>query len=171
MATRAEIIAAVRAQYATVGELANGLIPEVEAMVDAYIRELGGILGELTPEMMVLLREEVAALAFEAAVDNAQALDMIQEAKHANVDGTDPVAYVYLGPDDNLTRPFCDSLVERRLLREQIDQLDNDQIADVWITRGGYNCRHGWFPLYGDEVEEFEQGNVAQANAAARGPQ
>lgn len=60
--------------------------------------------------------------------------------------------YEYFGPDDKLTRPFCVKLIRphvitkqrRHLTREQIDELDNGQTEDVFLTGGGFGCRHSW---------------------------
>lgn len=58
--------------------------------------------------------------------------------------------YLYVGPDDNLTRPFCANLLSRDppiySLRE-IESLDNDQGLAVITYGGGYNCRHQWRPV------------------------
>lgn len=58
------------------------------------------------------------------------------------------VRYVYLGPLDRLTRPFCRRMLRRTrktpLTHTQIDKLDNGQLPNVFVTAGGYNCRHQW---------------------------
>lgn len=63
--------------------------------------------------------------------------------------------FLYDGPDDNLTRPWC----EDRLMRSpaiytlaEIQALPpNGQGIDVLTGGGGYNCRHSWVPV----SEEF----------------
>ena len=59
--------------------------------------------------------------------------------------------YRYEGPEDKLTRPFCDKMLARMaksgpVTREEIDKLDNEeeQLSDAWLHCGGYNCRHQW---------------------------
>ena len=54
--------------------------------------------------------------------------------------------YSYEGPLDKLTRPFCSKLLRthRVFTRAQIDQMDNGQIPNVWISCGGWRCRHQW---------------------------
>lgn len=54
--------------------------------------------------------------------------------------------YVYAGPDDKLTRPFCEALLKKAAAytREQIQKMDNHQLPNPMITRGGWNCRHVW---------------------------
>ncbi len=58
------------------------------------------------------------------------------------------VRYVYLGPLDRLTRPFCRAMLKRSakqpLTHVQIEKLDNGQLPNPFITGGGYNCRHQW---------------------------
>lgn len=50
--------------------------------------------------------------------------------------------FAYLGPLDVKTRPFCYERVGKVFTREQIDVMDNHQLPNVFITGGGYNCRH-----------------------------
>ncbi|SRR5579872_1136279 len=54
--------------------------------------------------------------------------------------------YVYSGPDDSITRPFCEHLLKaaKSYTRAKIDQMSNGQIPNVMISGGGFNCRHTW---------------------------
>ena len=54
--------------------------------------------------------------------------------------------FMYSGPADAITRPFCmDLLLENdSYTRAEIDGLDNEQLDSVWLTGGGWNCRHQW---------------------------
>lgn len=54
--------------------------------------------------------------------------------------------YVYDGPDDAFTRPFCHRIMQsnRPRTRREIEQMDNGQMPDVMRTCGGYRCRHQW---------------------------
>lgn len=54
--------------------------------------------------------------------------------------------FEYEGPDDKITRAFCHHLlqVKKVYTREQIDRMDNGQIPDVFVSCGGFNCRHQW---------------------------
>lgn len=61
--------------------------------------------------------------------------------------GLDPAPgdrYLYLGPSDARTRPFCRALVGQVRTRAEISALDNGQLPTVLLTGGGYNCRHTW---------------------------
>jgi hypothetical protein len=62
------------------------------------------------------------------------------EAMKASGDADEP--FVYVGPTDAKLRPFCRTHVGKVYTRAQIDALDNGQIANVFLTGGGYNCRH-----------------------------
>lgn len=52
--------------------------------------------------------------------------------------------YRYSGPEDLKTRPFCEDLLSagKTYTREDIDKMDNGQLPNVFVTCGGYNCRH-----------------------------
>jgi uncharacterized protein YukE len=56
-------------------------------------------------------------------------------------------AFLYVGPIDRRCRNFCLAHVGRVVTREAIDQMDNGQMPNVFLTRGGYNCRHLWHPV------------------------
>ena len=101
-------------------------------------------------------------------IANSSLLDFAQRSQ--NVAATEAGAewYAFLGPDDNVTRPFCQALLDKRFTIEQIDQLDNGQIPDVFNSRGGWSCRHSWLPVFfEDQLEQFPIGDVAEANNAA----
>lgn len=59
--------------------------------------------------------------------------------------------FIYVGPDDKLTRPFCEHVLNDRdppiYTLEEIDAMDNEQGLDVHQYGGGYNCRHTWQPV------------------------
>lgn len=59
--------------------------------------------------------------------------------------------YLYVGPDDDATRPFCDETLHAKeppiYTKEEIEELDNGQGLEVFVYGGGYNCRHQWSAL------------------------
>ena len=65
--------------------------------------------------------------------------------------------FQYSGPVDFLIRPFCLKLMlaTKSYAREQIDAMDNGQLPSVWLTAGGWNCRHGWYPSL--DVQQAEE--------------
>lgn len=67
--------------------------------------------------------------------------------------GDDPgTTFAYMGPNDLKTRPFCRQHVGKVYTRAQVDALDNGQMDNVFLTGGGYNCRHVWM-----EVSQFSE--------------
>lgn len=74
------------------------------------------------------------------------------------------IEYEYYGPPaaDPLIRPFCQHLMTRvakgkTWTREEIDEMDNNQLPDVFLTGGGYNCRHQW--IVAAESESSKKGS------------
>lgn len=68
--------------------------------------------------------------------------------------------FLYVGPDDNVTRPFCSQLLERQppiYTIKEIEAMDNGQGLDVLTNGGGWNCRHEWTPV-SDELEKELKG-------------
>lgn len=50
--------------------------------------------------------------------------------------------FVYIGPDDEKTRPFCEKWIGKVRTREFWERLDNGQLPNPFLTGGGYQCRH-----------------------------
>jgi hypothetical protein len=59
------------------------------------------------------------------------------------------IRYTYDGPLDKLNRPFC-LRVERLArtgkswTREEINKMNNGQLPNVFVSGGGFRCRHQW---------------------------
>jgi hypothetical protein len=69
----------------------------------------------------------------------------------------------YDGPDDSVTREWCDHWVGRVGTEEMIeataDEWERDsQPKPAMSWRGGYNCRHNWVPLDDEEAAKYEKG-------------
>lgn len=64
--------------------------------------------------------------------------------------------YIYLGPDDGVTREFCQDVLDenKAWTEEEIAALDNEQGLDPFVYGGGYNCRHQWRPVDKEYAEE-----------------
>ena len=59
------------------------------------------------------------------------------------------IRYTYEGPDDVLTRPFCQRVLHsnRPFTREEINAMEDwkgHSLPNVMTSCGGYNCRHQW---------------------------
>lgn len=65
----------------------------------------------------------------------------------------------YLGPDDKITRKFCQQTLHgapNAIYRiEDIKKLNNGQGLDVLTYGGGYNCRHQWRPITLERAKEL----------------
>jgi len=55
--------------------------------------------------------------------------------------------YLYTGPRDGITRPFCRPLINKVVDKTQLGKLNNGQGLSVRTSGGGYNCRHSWSPV------------------------
>lgn len=62
--------------------------------------------------------------------------------------------FLYLGPDDDVTRPFCEERVGQVFDIDQIRDWDNGQGLPADIYLGGYNCRHQLVPVTEEEARE-----------------
>jgi hypothetical protein len=56
----------------------------------------------------------------------------------------DDDVFAFVGPVDKKIRPFCYQHAGRVYTRAEINALDNGQLPNVFLTAGGYNCRHVW---------------------------
>lgn len=56
-------------------------------------------------------------------------------------------AYLYVGPVDGVVRPWCLEQLGMVRSKTAIDNLDNGQLPNVFVTAGGYNCRHSWMAV------------------------
>lgn len=50
--------------------------------------------------------------------------------------------FAYIGPADSKVRPFCAKHLGKVYSRKDIDAMDNGQLPNVFLTAGGWNCRH-----------------------------
>lgn len=67
--------------------------------------------------------------------------------------------FLYSGPDDSLTRPFCDARLGKVFNRSQIEEWDNEQGLPADIYLGGYNCRHELVPVDEETAKELGYGD------------
>ena len=101
--------------------------------VDDILADLAGIVDKTEPQIRTLYDTSVSI--FGRQVEALQA-------------GDDPqVPFLYLGPEDEKNRPFCHAHVGKVYTRQLIDQMDNGQIDNVFLTAGGFNCRHSWIEV------------------------
>lgn len=68
--------------------------------------------------------------------------------------------FLYDGPLDQLTRPYCDARVGKRFTLASLDAVDNDTGPNPPSRYcGGWNCRHRLTPLLDpDEIASYPEG-------------
>lgn len=96
--------------------------------VDDLVLDLGQALDTSLPRARTLYDTAVSTFSREVGLVHAT--------------GEDDELFLYAGPIDSITRPFCRARVGKVYARDEIDEMDNGQIPNVLITGGGYNCRH-----------------------------
>lgn len=131
-------------------------------------------LTELTQRLSERLQVSLGQAATEARTQTAVYARAIANA-YADESGV-PVGFAYGGPDDGLTRPFCEACVGFWFSAELVRGLDNgvSGLPHPLESGGGYNCRHSWLavPLatalrWG--YKEADASTVRTANSAATG--
>jgi hypothetical protein len=76
------------------------------------------------------------------------------EAVHAE-DLPENQPFLFAGPIDSRTRPFCLARVGKVFTRAAIDAMDNGQLGNVFLTGGGYNCRHSFLAVESRELRDI----------------
>ncbi len=77
--------------------------------------------------------------------------------------------FAYLGPADLKTRPFCHARVGKVYTKPEIDAMNNGQLPNVFLTGGGYNCRHSWIAVSKlSELRELVGTNQRMPEVAAQ---
>jgi hypothetical protein len=105
---------------------------------DRLAREWGRIVTARRGEVYTLANTHLQAAARTA---------LVAKVEQAGAELGVEVVYQYLGPRDQVTRPFCLRLLDRKLTLAEIRKLDNGQGLPVLTHGGGYNCRHRWVPV------------------------
>lgn len=112
-------------------------------------KDIGVILAKNPPkEKLGWIRSEIntAVMAFNRTITASKAEEL-----GLNL-------FLYTGPDDDVTRPFCDHLLDRNpaiYTKEEIDRMDNKQGLSVMTYGGGYNCRHHWRAISKELAEQL----------------
>lgn len=105
-------------------DIVRSNVPPTEA-----IKQLTGVVGARTGEVATLIDTGLAAFDREVSV---------VAASEAGVEW-----FLYDGPLDQLTRPYCDARVGKRFTIAKLDATENDTGPNPPSRYcGGYNCRH-----------------------------
>lgn len=131
-----------------------------------------GVLGADPPDRLIAALADVldgqkiaAARLYDTNVSIVQRVSVQTIVPVSGIDVTDPTAppplatggdvlpvpddqlYAYVGPVDSIIRPFCLEHVGKVYTKAEIDALDNGQIPNVFLSGGGFQCRHLWSPI------------------------
>jgi hypothetical protein len=115
----------------------------------------GGRVGDLRAAIAERLQvaQHQSEVVMEAAIRGAVTKATILDAERAARETGDPMGYLYDGPEDSKTRPFCDGVVGKVYTLAALRRLDNGQGLPVETHRGGYRCRHRLSPIPLDDAE------------------
>lgn len=149
--------------------------PTAQRMVDA-LRANATLMSpqELAAQIVETESLRVDHAATEARTRMAEFDRYVQEEGVRLADPDDNLLLrVYVGPDDRITRPFCDVLVGKAFTVADFRRANNGQIGHPLTHGGGYNCRHHLIPVMRSDVAEFGYtvggpDDIAAANAAAQ---
>ena len=145
---------------------------ELQAIVDGQTAEVAKVFGAAASEMRQLLAvattstnaisladlEEAVAAKLDATISKARpAIDaaVMGAGRFATVFATEQASdaegfdfvYLFEGPLDKTTRPFCRQHLGKAYTKAALDRLRNGQLEPVSTFCGGYNCRHDLTPL------------------------
>jgi hypothetical protein len=90
----------------------------------------------------------------EAAIRGAVTRATVMSAENAAQAAGETMGYLYDGPLDQKTRPFCDEVIGKVYTLAALKSLDNGQGLPVESHRGGYRCRHRLSPILLSDAEE-----------------
>ena len=111
----------------------------------AIVANLGQMsIAELAQSIAQEQAASIPKATTEARTQMAEADRFVNETVRRSIDPEgDRFLLAYIGPDDKITRPFCDQLVNKAFKISDFNQLRNGQTAiHPRISGGGYNCRH-----------------------------
>lgn len=143
---RAELRAIVSGQVRDVTSVFREAQDQIAQAVNAGITT-GTSLADLVD--VVAERLGTATVRAQAAVDAAimaVGRRAVVAAAEEGIDAADLV-FLYVGPVDRKTRPFCRALVGKAVSPARMRALDNGQQLPAADFCGGYGCRHSWAPM------------------------
>jgi hypothetical protein len=115
-------------------QVISGDVPDVHELVKTFTNRTA---AQITTEL------NTATAGFSRALNQKKAKDVGFE------------LFVYLGPLDKITRPFCRKRVGKVFTSKEIAAWDNEQGLPANIYCGGYNCRHELRPVSEEYAREL----------------
>lgn len=112
-------------------------------------------LRDLVAEVRDRLRitRDQSQVVVEAAIRGAVTQATVMSAERAGQAAGEPMGYLYDGPHDQKTRPFCLEVIGKVYTLAALKTLDNGQGLPVQSHRGGYRCRHRLSPILLSDAE------------------
>lgn len=149
------------ADRSVVDELINFDTSKVTNLISPYIDDIGAtvmraVVGGESPDIQALLDKSTDLIESQVATEVDTLLSGFSRAVTANKAAEFGLElFLYIGPDDKITRDFCHEVLSKDPAIYSIDEirkLDNDQGLDPLIYGGGYNCRHQWAAISEEEA-------------------
>lgn len=161
-------------------EAATALLPNAGPMLDA-LRRIAAVdlLGQGDEAAIALWRALSTRLLTAQPIDEilaglADALDkseaqirslfdtlMTMYGRQVEAQATEDLGqaqpFLFVGPVDDVTREWCLNRVGRVFTRAAIDTMDNGQIPNVFLSGGGWNCRHSWIAVESEALREMAE--------------
>lgn len=149
---------------------------ELQAAFDDLAARVGTLVrqavigGQDLTEVLVETQELLASSVRRARGAYDTSLAQLAQVVAASGEGSGPEAkFLYSGPIDARCRTWCLERVGRVYAKRTIDRMDNGQLPNTFLTRGGYNCRHHWRPVAGTPLDAYRDGQpVPQLREAAQ---
>lgn len=125
-------------------EIGNARSTIMRAVISKSTVDIDKAIDDATPKIRAQIETEAntALSAYNQTLTNARAA------------AAGLTVFIYLGPEDEKTRDFCQKLIDdgRIFSRDEIERMDNKQGLPVMEAGGGYNCRHQWRPISNKEA-------------------
>lgn len=120
------------------------------SIIAGEVIQIDQMLNTTMPQILSYAKTEVntSVQAFNRVVAVKKAVDIF---------GKNP-KFIYIGPDDDRTREFCQEVLSRNppiYTLSQISGMNNGQLSPVISYGGGYNCRHEWAPISTDLEDDL----------------
>jgi hypothetical protein len=146
-------------------------VKEFERMFGRMVRESqstvykGVASRQQVGEVISEVREQVDhVISLSRTVYESSLMEYVQLATGITADPSD--VYFGSGPIDARIRKFCVRVMARVWSRARIDRMDNGQLPNTFLTRGGWNCRHVWRPVRKPELVRLADTGIVVPGAA-----
>jgi len=139
---------------------------EIVAMANTMKQEIvAGIINEKTAEEIVIglgKKGYAAGVGMTRIVGDGLNNYSRSVTRMMMDEAPDDTQYIYVGPADEKTRPFCLSAIQAgSITMAEINSMGGEWSASL-TDGGGINCRHGWEPESRDVRGQFYQKEEAE---------